>query len=151
MTTLTTEELCGHGQEDDVSVVSWRSFKLRREVNHHSFDCEVLERGLKEQCAVSDARIHWVNTSTMPADSLSETGHPARAVMESFLAKKHWRCTFDPPFESGRRRKARGAPLFSQEDLDEINPSTDSVAFDTLLQDELLSEDVREIMRMKYE
>ena len=28
--TLATEELFGHGQEDDVSVVSWRSFKLPR-------------------------------------------------------------------------------------------------------------------------
>ena len=78
-------------------------------------------------------------------------GYPARAVMESFLVKKRWRCIFDPTFESGRRRKARGAPLFSQEDLDEINPSTELVAFDTLLQDESLSEGVREIMRMKYE
>ena len=57
----------------------------------------------------------------------------------------------DPTFESGRRRKARGAPLFSQEDLEEINPSTELVTFDTLLEDESLSEDVREIMRMKYE
>ena len=89
-------------------------------------------RGIKEQCAVSDARIHWVNTSTMLADSLTKTGYPARAMMESFLVKKRWRCTFDPTFESGRRRKATGAPLFSQEDLDEINPSTDLVAFDTL-------------------
>ena len=32
--------------------------------------------------------------------------------------------------------------------LDEISPSTELVAFDTLLQDESLSEDVREIMRM---
>ena len=86
----------------------------------------------------------------MLADSLTKTGYPARAVMESFLVKKRWKCTFDPTFESGRRQKARGAPLFSQEDLDEINPSTDLVAFDTLLQDESLSEDVREIMRMKY-
>ena len=60
------------------------------------------------------------------------------------------RCTFHPTFESGKRRKARGAPLFNQ-DLDEINPLTESVAFDTLLQDESLSEDVCEIMRMKYE
>ena len=52
---------------------------------------------------------------------------------------------------SGRRRKARGARLFNQEDLDEINPLTESVAFDILLQDESLPEDVREIMRMKYE
>ena len=52
---------------------------------------------------------------------------------------------------SARRRKARGAPLFSQENLDEINPSTELVAFDTLLQDESLSEDVRDIMRVKYE
>ena len=35
-------------------------------------------RGIKEQCAVSDARIHWVNTSTMLADSLTKTGYPAR-------------------------------------------------------------------------
>ena len=41
--------------------------------------------------------------------------------------------------------------FFSQEDLDEINPSTELVAFDTLLQDESLSEDVREIMRLKFE
>ena len=39
--------------------------------------------------------------------------------------------------------------MFNQEDLDEINPKTESVAFDTLLQDESLSEDVREIMRME--
>ena len=106
---------------------------------------------VREQCAVSDARIHWVNTSTMLANSLTKTGHLARALMESFLFKKRWRCTFDLTFESGKRRKARGAPLFNQKDLDEINPLTESVAFDTLLQDESLSEDVREIMRMKYE
>ena len=87
----------------------------------------------------------------MLADSLTKTGYPARAVMESFLVKKRWRCTFDPTSESGRRRKARSAPLFSQQILDEINPSTDLVAFDTLLQDEPLSEDVREIMCVKYE
>ena len=108
-------------------------------------------RGIKEQCAVSDARIHWVNTSTMLADSLTRTGYPSRAVMESFLVKKRLRCTFDPIFESGRRRKARGAPLSNQEELDEINTLTESVAFDTLLQDESLSGDAREIMRMKYE
>ena len=108
-------------------------------------------RGIKEQCAVSDARIHWVHTSTMLADSLTKTGYPARAVMESFLVKKRWRCTVDSTFESGKRRKARGASLFNHEDLDEIYPLTESVAFDTLLQDESFSEDVREIMRMKYE
>ena len=90
-------------------------------MNHHSFE---EARGIKEQCAVSKARIHWVNTLTIP---------------------------FDPTFESGRRRKARGAPLFNDEDLNDVNPSTDPVAFDTLLQDESLSEDVREIMRMKHE
>ena len=109
-------------------------------------------RGIKEQCAVSDARIHWVNTSTILAtDSLTKTGYPARAVMESFWVRNDGDAPFDPTFESGRRRKARGAPLFNQEDLDEINPLTESVAFDTLLQDESLSEDVREIMRMKYD
>ena len=219
MTTLATEKLFGYGQEDDVSVMSWRSFKLPRKIagsnngetqalafadeslwlvrlawsemhgalmrrwpldetvrqvggmlitdSRGIFDALTRSesphlrlrssrtgeeaRGIREQCAVSDARIHCVNTSTILADSLTKTGYPARAVMESFLVKKRWRCTFDPTFASGRRRKARGAPLFSQEDLDEINPSTDLVAFDTLLQDESLSEDVREIMRMKYE
>ena len=87
----------------------------------------------------------------MLADSLTKTGYPSRAVIESFLAKKRWRCIFGPTFEAGRRRKARGAPLFNQEDFDEIIPLTESVAFDTLLQDESLSEDVREIMRLKYE
>ena len=180
--TLATEELFGHGQEDDVSVVSWRSFKLPRKIAGSNigetqalafadeslwlvrlawsemhgapmrrwhldeavrqvggmlitdsrviFDAltsnespqlrlrssrtgEEARRGIKERCAVSDARIHWVNTSTMLADSLTKTGYPARAVMESFLVKKRWRCTFDPNFESGRRRKARCAPFFS--------------------------------------
>ena len=32
MTTLATEELFGHGQEDYVSVMSWRSFKLTRKI-----------------------------------------------------------------------------------------------------------------------
>ena len=213
VTTLATEKLSGHGQEDVVSVMAWRSVKLPRKIagsnngenqalafadeslwlvrlawsemhgasmrrwhlnetvrqvggmlvadSRSIFDALTRSespqlrlrssrtseeaRGMKEQCAVSDARIHWVNTSTMLADSLTKTGYPARAVMESFLVKKRWRCT------SGRRRKARGAPLFNQEDLDEINPLTESVAFDTLLQDESLSDDVREIMRMKYE
>ena len=216
--TLATEELFGNGQEDDVSVMAWRSFKLPRKIagsnngetqalafadeslwlvrlawsevhgarmrrwhldetvrqaggmlitdSRGFFDALTRSespqlrlrssrtgeeaRGIKEQCAVSDARILWVNTLTMLAESLTQTGYPARAVTESFLVKIRWRCTFDPTLESGRRRKARGAPLFSQEDLDEINPSTELVAFDTLLQ-ESLSEDVREIMRMKYE
>ena len=87
----------------------------------------------------------------MLADNLTKNGYPACAVMESFLVRKRWRCTFDPTFGSGRLRKDRGAPLFNQEDLDEVNPLTESVAFDTLLQDESLSEDVREIMRRKYE
>ena len=78
-------------------------------------------RGIKEQRAVSNARTHWVNTLTMLADSLTKPGFRARAVMESFLVKKRWRCTFDPTFVSGKRRKARGESLFNQEDLDDIN------------------------------
>ena len=105
-------------------------------------------RGIKEQCAVSNARIHCVNALTMLADSLTKPGYPARALMESFQVEKRWKCAFDPTFESGNRRKARGAPLFNDEDLDDINPLTDPVAFDTLMQDESLSEDVCEITRM---
>ena len=164
MITLATEELFGHGQEDDVSVVSWRSFKLPRKIaGSNNGETQALAfadeslwlvrlawsemhgapmrrwhldetvrqvggmlitdsrvffdaltrsespqlrlrssrtgeeaRGIKEQCAVSDVHIHWVNTSTMLADSLTKTGYPARAVMESFLVKKRWRSTFDP-------------------------------------------------------
>ena len=87
----------------------------------------------------------------MLADSWTKPGYPARAVLESFLVKKRWRCTFDPAFESGKRRKARGAPLFNDEDMENINPITDPVAFDTLLQDESFSEDVPEIMRVEHE
>ena len=32
MITLATEKLFGHGQEDDVSVMAWRSFKLPRKI-----------------------------------------------------------------------------------------------------------------------
>ena len=108
-------------------------------------------RGIKEQCAVSNAHIHWVNTLTMLSDSLTKPGYPARTLMESFLVKKRWRCTFDPTFESSKRRNARGASKFNDDEVNDINPLTNPVAFDTLLQDESLSEDVREIMRMKYE
>ena len=88
----------------------------------------------------------------MLTDSLTKTGYPARAVMESFLVKKRLEMHLVIlPLSLADAGKARGAPLFNQEDLDEINPSTESVAFDTLLQDESLSEDVREIMRTKYE
>ena len=48
-------------------------------------------------------------------------------------------------------KRARGAPLFFNEDMDNINPTTDPGAFDTLLQDESLSGDTREVMRVKYE
>ena len=140
---LATEESFGPGQEDDASVVSWRSFKLPRKIagsnngetqalafadeslwlvrlawsEMHGASMRHLDetvrqvggmlithsrgmfdaltrsespqlrlrssrtgeeaRGIKEQCAVSDARIHWVNTSTMLADSLTKTGYPA--------------------------------------------------------------------------
>ena len=74
-------------------------------------------RGIKEQCAVSDARIHWVNTSTMLADNLTGTGYPARAVMESFLVKKRWRwqtpeskrCTFVQSRRFGREQSINRA------------------------------------------
>ena len=108
-------------------------------------------RSIKEQCTDSNARVHWVNTLTMLADSLTKPGYPARALMESFQVKKRWRCAFDPTFESGKRRKSRRASLFNDDEMNDINPLTDPIAFETLLQDESLSEDVREIMCMKYE
>ena len=38
--------------------------------------------------------------------------------------------------------------MFNDDEVNDINPLTDPIAFDTLLQDESHSEDVREIMRM---
>ena len=32
MITLATEKLFGHGQDDDVSVMAWRSFKIPRKI-----------------------------------------------------------------------------------------------------------------------
>ena len=87
----------------------------------------------------------------MLADSLTQPGYPARPLMESFQVKKRWRCTFDPTFQSGKPRKARRASLFNDDEMNDINPLTDPIAFETLLQHESLSEDVREIMCMKYE
>ena len=45
-------------------------------------------RVIKEKCALSEARTHWVNTLTMLGDSLTKPRYPARAVMESLLVKK---------------------------------------------------------------
>ena len=156
MITLATEKLFGRGQEDDVSVMAWRSFKLPRNIaGSNNGETQVLAfadkslwlarlawskmhgasvrrwhldaavrqvdgmlitdsrsifdalkrsespqlrlrssrtseraRGIKEHCAVSNARIPWVNTLTMLADSLTKPGYPARAVMESFLGQE---------------------------------------------------------------
>ena len=125
-----------------------------REANHHSFDCGALEqvkRLVESRNSVPSPMFAFAG-SIPPR--CCQTVRPKQVFLLVLWLNsswsKRWRCTFDPTFESGRRRKARGAPLFNQEDLDEINPSTGSVAFDTLLQDESLSEDVGEIMRMKY-
>ena len=107
-------------------------------------------RVIKEKCALSEARIHWVISLTMLGDSLTKLGYAARAVMESFFVQKRWRCTFDPTFDSGKRRKARGAPLFNIEDMDDINPIIDPVPFDTL-QDASYSENTHKFMRVKCE
>ena len=156
MTSLATEEMFGQSQEDDASLMSWRSFKLPRKIaGSNNGDTQALSfaeefvwlarlarsdmhgaplkrwhldeavrqvggmlitdspiifdaltrsespqlrlrsastseegRGIEEQCAHSKARIRWVNTFTMLADSLTKPGYPAHAVLESFLVKK---------------------------------------------------------------
>ena len=84
----------------------------------------------------------------MLADSLTKPGSPARAVMASFLAKKRWRFTFDPSFESGR---ARRAPLFTDDVPENHDAIEDPVAFDKLLQDRSYPEEIRKLLRLKYE
>ena len=189
MITLATEKLFGHGQEDDVSVVAWRSFKLPRKIagsnngetqllrlltnpsGWHGLlgqQCTVLRcdagnwtklsdrwaechrrfsrylrcldekritaasrtveeaRGIKEHCAVSNKRVHWVK-------HLDDVG---RQSDQTWISR------------SGCDGIVPGQETMEMYD---INPLTDPVAFDTLLQDDSLSEDVREIMRMKNE
>ena len=55
-------------------------------------------RGIKEQCCF------WYSLGQNLDDVGRQTkpGHPARAVMESFLVKKRWRCTSDPFVQSRR-------------------------------------------------
>ena len=71
--------------------------------------------------------------------------------MESFLAKKQWRCTFDPTFEFGRRRKEGDALVFADGEADTPESNEDQVALGNLLHDECFSEDLRELLRLKYE
>ena len=84
----------------------------------------------------------------MLADSLTKPGSPARAVVASFLGKKRWRFTFDPSFESGR---ARGALLFTDDVPENRDSMEDPVAFDRLLQDRSYPEEIRQLLRLKYE
>ena len=99
-----------------------------------------------------NARIHWVNTLTTLADSLTKPGDPARGCDGIVPDQKTMEIAFlILPSCLAKVGKQEEHPLLNDEDLEDINPLTDPVAFDTLLQDESLSEDVREIMRMKCE
>ena len=44
---------------------------------------------MRNNCAVSNARIHWVNALTMLADNLTKPRKPARAVMDSFVKSRN--------------------------------------------------------------
>ena len=88
----------------------------------------------------------------MLADSLAKPGYAAWAVMESSSwSRNEGDALLVLPSKLAIVGKQEETLLFSDEDLDDINPVTDPVAFDTLLHDESLSAHDREIMRMKYE
>ena len=73
MITLATEKLFGHGQEDDVSVMAWRSFKLTRKIAGSN-------NGETQALAFADeslwlARLAWseMHTASMRRWHLDET------------------------------------------------------------------------------
>ena len=109
-------------------------------------------RVIKEKCALSEARIHWVNSSKMLGDSLTKLGYPARAVDGIFFCSRNdGDALLIPPSSLANVGKRDVAPLFNIEDMDDINPITDPVPFDTLVQDASYSEDTHKFMRVKYE
>ena len=128
---------------------------LRRKVNLNSFDCDALAQVKEHEASKNIARCFQCSYSL--GEQFDDVGRQSDLTWISrpcgdgiVLGLERWRCTFDPTFESGKRRKARGASLFNDEEVNDINPLTDPIAFDTPLQEESLSEDVREIIRMKY-
>ena len=111
-------------------------------------------RGIEEQCSrsLSEPRFHWVDTLTTLVDSLTKPRYPARAVMESFQAKKRWRRTLRSNFSSLENvERARGAPLFTDDVPDNQDSSEELLAFDSFLQDESYPGDIRELLRHKYD
>ena len=107
-------------------------------------------RGLKEQCAVSNARIHWVkhfddvgrqSDQTWISRSCSDGTVPGQETMETHFSS----------YLRVQQTSETREPLFNDDDVNDINPVTDPIAFDTLLQDESPSDDVRVVVRMKYE
>ena len=61
------------------------------------------------------------------------------------MAKKRWRCTFDPDFESAKKRQASGRGAY---DKDQEKTET---GFEMLLDDEQWNDDIRALFKLKYE
>ena len=100
-------------------------------------------RGIKEQCEATDVLVRWVNGLAMLGDSLTKAGYPSRHIMENFLQSKRWRCTYDPAFESAKKRPAKGDKIFEE--------CTTTAAFEELLADDTFSSDLAAIMRWRYQ
>ena len=100
-------------------------------------------RGIKEQCEATDVLIRWVNGLAMLADSLTKAGYPSRHIMENFLQSKRWTCSYDPAFESAKKRQAKGDKIFEE--------CTTTAAFEQLLADDSFSSDLVAIMRSRYQ
>ena len=79
----------------------------------------------------------------MLADSLTKAGYPSRHILENFLQSKRWKCSYDPAFESAKKRHAKGAKIFEE--------CTTTAAFEGLLADDSLSSDLAAIMRWRYQ
>ena len=216
--TLAQEKLFRQGQEDDVSVMAWRSFKLLRKIAGSNngetqalafadealwlarfawsemHGASILRWHLNETVrrvggsSVQVFEISWcLDEKWVTSASIAKRSHRRGSTWNQgtecslkrpFTGAALWPCwqTARPnvdtplvlwwhrswwrnvrnahltlPFDTGKRRNAGGAPLFSNEDIDDVSPLTYRAAFDTLFQDVSFSEDVREIMRIKYE
>jgi hypothetical protein len=99
----------------------------------------------RQQLRASSGAMAWVNGLAMLADCLSKMG--ARTQFEVFLQNHRWQCKYDEKFESGKRRKARGAATHKDEESEE-EELTDELK--TLLCDEGMSEDLKKVIMDKY-
>ena len=120
------------------AIMRHESPQLRLRSNRSGEDA----RGIKEQCEATGVLVRWVNGLAMLADSLTKAGYPSRHTLDNFLQSKRWKCSYDPAFESAKKRLAKGDNIFEE---------CTTAAFEELLADDAFSSDLSDIMRWRYQ